>query len=278
MSYFCTRSYFVLQIYAIFHVNYKIFAYNFMNYCVNVFNMLEINGIDIIEFRKKFNLTQTEFAVLIGSSLRTVQNYEKNTKIPKSKYEIIRNVFNKYENIETSNEYHMNDASIINDSTVDILSNKNGNTYYIYEDNSIEIEVTFFPFSAYASYVEAYFDESFIEKEFSTTRFKVDHIGKGFYLGFKTTNESMNGGGLNDTPGGAEVLGREIGRHLWDSFRHEKYGYILMTKKNIFHKDIIDYNKNTGKLLLHSRNPDEKDFEIDINDVYRIFNVIKRSF
>ncbi|QHC84931.1 hypothetical protein AS589_09195 [Empedobacter brevis] len=180
--------------------------------------------------------------------------------------------------LQLSKEYDLNDASIISDSTVDILSNKNGNTYYIYEDNSIEIEVTFFPFSAYASYVEAYFDESFIEKEFSTTRFKVDHVGKGFYLGFKTANESMNGGGLNDTPGGAEILGREIGRHLWDSFRHEKYGYILMTKKNIFHKDIIDYNKDTGKLLLHSRNPEEKDFEIDINDVYRIFNVIKRSF
>ncbi|QES93116.1 hypothetical protein F0358_10560 [Empedobacter brevis] len=177
-----------------------------------------------------------------------------------------------------STEQMKGEVTINNENTVDILSNKNGNTYYIYEDNSIEIEVTFFPFSAYASYVEAYFDETFIEKEFSTTRFKVDHVGKGFYLGFKTANESMNGGGLNDTPGGAEILGREIGRHLWDSFRHEKYGYILMTKKNIFHKDIIDYNKDTGKLLLHSRNPEEKDFEIDINDVYRIFNVIKRSF
>jgi hypothetical protein len=29
---------------------------------------------------------------------------------------------------------------------------------------------------------------------------------------------------------------------------------------------------------LHSRNPQEEDFELSINDVYRIFSVIKRSF
>lgn len=51
-----------------------------------------------------------------------------------------------------------------------------------------------------------------------------------------------------------------------------------MTKNNIYHKDIVGYNPDTGKLLLHSRNPIENDFELDINDVYRIFNVIKRTF
>mgnify|MGYP007112212607 CR=1 FL=1 len=74
------------------------------------------------------------------------------------------------------------------------------------------------------------------------------------------------------------MLARELGRHLWQSFRKEKYGYILMTKSNIYHKDIIDFDTEKGILTLHSRNSNCKDFTISINDVYRIFYVIKRTF
>jgi transcriptional regulator with XRE-family HTH domain len=43
--------------------------------------------------REKLGLTQSELAKKIGVSLRTVQNYENGEVIPKSKYEILRNVF-----------------------------------------------------------------------------------------------------------------------------------------------------------------------------------------
>jgi len=67
--------------------------------------------------------------------------------------------------------------------------------------------------------------------------------------------------------------------NLWNGkFRIEKYGYILMTEKAIYHKDIKAYDESTGSLILSSRNPLEEDFEISINEVYRIFNVIKRTF
>ena len=51
-----------------------------------------------------------------------------------------------------------------------------------------------------------------------------------------------------------------------------------MTKSNIYHKDIIDFDTEKGILTLHSRNSNCKDFTISINDVYRIFYVIKRTF
>ena len=91
----------------------------------------------------------------------------------------------------------------------------------------------------------------------------------------------MNGGSLNDTPGGALVLAREVGRHLWKSGFHEtKYGFIILSKDNIYHKDIIDFNSDTGDIICHSRNPSREfsDFPINLNDVYQIFHVIKRQF
>lgn len=48
----------------------------------------------IREKREELGLTQSELATLIGVSLRTIQNYEKDGVIPSSKHEILRNVLN----------------------------------------------------------------------------------------------------------------------------------------------------------------------------------------
>lgn len=191
----------------------------------------------------------------------------------KKKFENFYNIkFSNYENLSQE------EVLISSDETIDVLRNNNGNTYYLKDDGSIEIEVINLPFPAYASYLEVFTDERQVLEEFNKTKFAVDKIGKGYYMSFDIKGDSMNGGGIDDTPDGAKVLARELGRHLWQSFRKEKYGYILMTKNNIYHKDIVDYDNEKGILMLHSRNHNCKDFTISINDVYRIFYVIKRTF
>lgn len=165
------------------------------------------------------------------------------------------------------------------DDEVEEFVNKNGIKFFEYPDGTTKIEVLKVPFDAYASYLEAYNDEEKLHTEFSKATFTVDKVAKGNYMAFNTKNDSMNGGGIDDTPDKAEVLARELGKHLWQNgFHKNKYGFILMTKSAIFHKDITEYNKDTGMLRLSSRNPSVDDFEISINDVYRIFNVIKRTF
>lgn len=201
--------------------------------------------------------------LILGSSTNNLDNQSNSLEEPKSKY---------------NKELLTKNVLISNDTEVDILQNKNGNTYYMYEDGSVEIEVLNLPFPAYASYIQAYFDETQMMEELTTVRFAVDKVGKGNYMSFDIKGDSMNGGMLDDTPDGAKVLARELGKHLWQSFRPEKYGYILMTKDNIYHKDIVDYNSDNGKLTLHSRNPKCEDFTINLNDVYRIFYIIKRTF
>lgn len=172
------------------------------------------------------------------------------------------------------------DATMIDESQEpEVWINKHGNKFLIYPTGTFKVEVLQIPFPAYASYLEVYDDEAAVAEEFGTATFNVDKPGKGYYLGFKVKGDSMNGGSIDDTPDGAQVLGREIGRHLWqDGFTKKQYGFILMTTTAIYHKDITFYNRETGMLTLSSRNKNIKDFEISINDVNRIFSVIKRVF
>lgn len=166
------------------------------------------------------------------------------------------------------------------DDEPEIFTNKNGNKFFVYPDNTIKIEVPLLSEPAYAGKMETFNDGYGINlEELPTTTFKVDQIGKGNYLAFTTKNNSMWNGGGFDTPSGAEVLGREVGKHLWENgFRKTDYGFILLTKNAIYHKDIKNYDKSNGMITLASRNPDVEDFEISVNDVYQVFNVIKRAF
>ncbi|MRX40371.1 XRE family transcriptional regulator [Flavobacterium sp. LC2016-23] len=172
-----------------------------------------------------------------------------------------------------------NEAKLFDDSQEpEILINSNGNKYFVYPDGTIRIEVIKIPFHAYASYVECYNDEVVLKEEFSTITFKVDHIGRGNYVGFESVGESMWNGGGYDTPSGADMLGREVGKHLWcNGFHNTKYGFVVISKEGIWHKDIQCLNDD-GSITLTSRNPLSKPFNYPLNDILQVFHVIKRSF
>ncbi|MDA6068675.1 XRE family transcriptional regulator [Flavobacterium sp. AC] len=171
------------------------------------------------------------------------------------------------------------EAKLFDDSQdPEILKNSNGNKYFVYPDGTIRIEVIKIPFSAHASYVECYNDEIALKEEFSSMVFKVDHIGRGNYVGFESIGESMWNGGGYDTPSGAEMLGREVGKHLWtNGFHKTKYGFVIISKEGIWHKDITDLKEN-GEITLSSRNPESVPFDYPLNNIMQIFHVIKRSF
>ncbi|CAD0004402.1 hypothetical protein [Flavobacterium chungangense] len=183
-------------------------------------------------------------------------------------------------NIQTNDtNLFLNEAKLFDDSQEpEVLFNSNGNKYYIYSDGTIRIEVIKVPFNAYASYVESYHDEVVLKEEFSTMAFKVDHIGRGNYVGFESIGDSMWNNGGFDTPSGADILGREVGKHLWlNGFHKTRYGFVIISKKGIWHKDITEL-KDNGKITLSSRNPLSKPFDCSLNDIIQIFHVIKRSF
>lgn len=226
---------------------------------------------EIKALRKKLNLNQTDFGKKIGASLRSVQNYEKGNAQPSA--EKLMKL------IELENSLGFNTKHTVRESGQEYIQNKNGNTYKKLPDGTYDVEVKKLQFSAYASYLEA-LEPGQVDQDLTTTTFNVDRVGLGHYMAFTVKGDSMNGGGINDTPDKAKVLGRELGRQHWkDGFKPTDYGWIILCKQNIFHKDIIDMDKE-GNITLHSRNPSPEysDFKINLNNVYQIFKVIKRIF
>lgn len=273
-----------------------------------------MNSEDIKVARKRLGLSQQDLAEKIGVSKNTVYNYEQGKKIPESKITILRDILLSDHNTPTESEafriIRMNlqltqaeiaerlgvhPRTIINYESGDVpipksilelmdrfqktVTNKNGNEFVLKDDGSYNITVEIIPFMAYSSYLET-FENATIHHDFDRATFNVERFGRGNYKAFRTKGDSMNGGGIHDTPDGALVLGRELSKHHWkDGFNSSEYGWIILSTENIFHKDIIDLDKK-GNIICHSRNdsPEYSDFELNLNDIYQIFKVIKRTF
>ena len=80
-----------------------------------------MNALEIINFRKKFNLTQPQLAEMVGLSTNTILNYEKGGVITPAKQIFLENFFKNQNNSNEPNEIitnhvhedQMNDREII---------------------------------------------------------------------------------------------------------------------------------------------------------------------
>lgn len=224
---------------------------------------MEITAEAIKKFRESRGLNQTQFGEMVGLSRETISNYEIGGVIPKTKASFLKKEFEKIEKKEQEQ-----------------YTNKNGNVFTTTNNGQNIIEVPILPFEAYAKYLDEHNEAGFFD-EYEKVTFAVDKIGKGNYLGFRISGDSMNGGRIDDTPDKAIVLGRELQKSLWmDGFHESRHGWIILTNKNILFKDIVAFDKEKATILCHSRNesPEYCDFPLLLNDVYQIFKVIKRTF
>lgn len=161
-----------------------------------------------------------------------------------------------------------------------LLSNKNGNHFKELSNGKFKIYVKKLPVKAFGSYISEFQNVDFIN-DLDETTFTVDHLGRGKYMCFEVEGDSMNGGGMNDTPEGAELLVRELGQQHWkDGFRESKYGWVIIHTDTVLFKDIKDFNQTSGNIVCGSRSglPQHSDFTINLNQVKQIFKVIKRTF
>ncbi|MBB1149797.1 MULTISPECIES: helix-turn-helix transcriptional regulator [unclassified Myroides] len=173
-----------------------------------------------------------------------------------------------------------NDATYCSKSEIpEFLYNKRGNTFVFYQGGKMNIEVFKVPFSSHNTYISSFSDATALRSHFASVDFSIDYFELGYYQAFEISGDTMNGGNIEDTPDGAEVLAREINKDLWQGgFKPTKYGFILVTKDHILHKDITNYSENTGLLQLSSRNVNYGVMEYPLEEVLQIFHVIKRFF
>lgn len=250
----------------------KINNYLHANYNANDLN--EITAIELRRLRNELLLTQEDFAKKLGVSRRFIGDWEEGRIIPNKKSEVFQKLAELMQSFtsEKKNESYEDDPII----------NSSGNRFYLRKDGLFDLVVDEVPFPAHGKYL-AQDEEYYADWEKET--FVVDRIGHGNYLGFKHVGESMynpDEPSEFDIKEGGKSLGRELNRWHWqDGFNPKRalLGWVLITKKNILHKDILDFDVNTGTIKLGSRNPNPKyaPFEMSINDVYQIFKIVKKK-
>lgn len=90
-----------------------------------------MTNLDIKEIRNKLQLSQEDFAEMLGVHSRTVQNWEAGKKIPASKYALLRNILNpQSQNVTGSHNNVAGQNLIIGDSAWQAQNNaaNNGTT------------------------------------------------------------------------------------------------------------------------------------------------------
>jgi hypothetical protein len=131
------------------------------------------------------------------------------------------------------------------------------------------------PVHAHAGYKSGFGDVEYIET-LPTVPVIVDRNYRGKYRCFEIDGDSMDDGSRNSICDKDVVLCRDVKRDLWCNKLHiNDWNFILVTKEGILAKRIVAHNVELGIVTCHSLNPIYEDFDIHLNDVYELYNIIK---
>jgi hypothetical protein len=151
------------------------------------------------------------------------------------------------------------------------------NTSEIKPVSNVEfLNIPFLPIHAQGGYGRGYGDHEYIES-LPTYPVIVDKNYKGKYRVFEVDGDSMDDGTRNAIYNGDKILCREVKRELWTSKLHYKDWYFVICMKNdgITIKQITAHDVEKAIIRCHPLNPIFDDFEVDLNEVAELYNVIK---
>lgn len=214
---------------------------------------IKMNYLEFKEIRKKLNMKQAEIAKSIGVGTRAVQYWEKGErKIPETTAYFVTNLL-----LSQEKQQNEDSASPLTFSDLKIMHVPLANQY------------------AQAGYLSRFADEEYIES-LPTIPFTDDVEHRGEYMCFEVRGDSMDDGSYESYLEGDIILCRNIRQDYWMSRLHyDKWDFVIVHKeKGILVKRIINHDVEKGIITLHSLNEYYEDFEIHLQDVAKLFNII----
>ncbi len=169
--------------------------------------------------------------------------------------------------------YNINADWVSSENGSMFLDKTSGNGKVLTEFDFINVPLV--PVRGKAGYLTGYGDLEYIES-LSTRPVIVDREYKGRYRCFEVDGDSMDDGSRDSVCDRDIVLGREVRQELWQNKLHIKqWNFIIVHKEGINIKNIIDHDCETSTIKCHSLNPMYDDFELSLNDVVELYNLIK---
>lgn len=128
---------------------------------------------------------------------------------------------------------------------------------------------------AYAGYMSGSGDTEYIET-LPKIPFVLDKEYKGEYLCFEVKGDSMDDESHQSYLEGDILLCRNIRKEYWKSKLHiNKWDFVIVHKeRGIVVKRILKHDVEQGIITLHSFNDYYSDYDVHLNDVDKIFNIV----
>ena len=240
----------------------QLFLHKYENNFLGIVNKQKMNGLQLKQKRIKYGLSQIDLAKLLECSPRSMINYENSESLPAKVVAAIERVFASLpmpdENLRRTKELSLKNQLSPVPSTATTMEVPLVNQY------------------AYAGYLDSYQNTNYMN-ELPKIPFFVDHFGKGNYMAFEVRGDSMDDGSSDSILNGDILLCRELGRQHWQSRLHiTKYDFVIVHKTDgIIIKRITAHNVDTGDVTIHSLNTAYPDYQINLDDVNQLFNVLK---
>ncbi|MCC8187508.1 MAG: helix-turn-helix domain-containing protein [Bacteroides sp.] len=129
---------------------------------------------------------------------------------------------------------------------------------------------------AQCGYLDGFGDEEYIEN-LPTLPVIVDRTYRGKYRLFEADGDSMDDGTRQSICDGDIVLAREVNRSLWRSHLHIRDWYFIIVHHTdgITIKQIKEHDVQNGIITCHPLNPLFEDYDIRLDDVAELYNLIK---
>ena len=154
---------------------------------------------------------------------------------------------------------------------------KAGLKFFTREDGQIVMKVPVVPIAAIGS-PEDEFAELIKEHEGDTVSVVVDSVHHGSYIAFRVDGDSMDDGTHDSFERGDIVVVRELSRDKWLPKLHFKDWpyWVVCFGNNVRLKQIVAHDGPT--ITCHSINPSPEytDFMLNLDDVQRLFNMVKK--
>lgn len=239
-------------------------------------------------FLKNSKVSVIEAGKMLGVARNTVYQYFRTDNLTR---EVVTNIITSFNTTEQE-VFGVSESSApirhINQNARDlgnpsIYDDDGDNKFTEISPGRYRMGVELVPVHAQAGYLTGYADKEYIE-ELPKHYITVDRYVRGKYRAFEISGDSMDNGNIKEAmPDGTIATGREVKRDLWCSkfHNHQWPNWIFVhVTEGIVAKQIAKQCLDTGIITLRSLNPDKDrypDFDVNINDIIQIYNVVKRE-
>jgi len=229
------------------------------------------------QLRRKKNASQTDLALVIDVSLRTIQLYEKKeANIP------IKNLTKiaQYFDITIAELYAMENNTAEPELTYDIQRKlvKVDNGVRVPYVNTFIVNVPFIGVAIQEKYMHEYENLKFIEA-LPYIDFINNTIDEGYYAAFEIKSNAMDNGLVNGFPDKAIAFGKlQTKKQLIESYTNNTC-WLLVCNNSILCKEVVGYNKDLNTITCHSLNasPEFSDFELELDTIKQFFVIVKKQ-